>query len=266
MTAHAWMQRCAGVQNVSRPMVMCQEMSQCKPTIAQVAAAATVHAYQGTDSATAAVRAVCTAAGLGTAMLFAIFTPEICSREYRDCSAAAVVLLPSSRLRLACFHALLTGFRWCNIGRLLTLPWVRTTDCIRPDANLYPCPGCTCCFSPTSASCSRCVDPLARGVAGKCPTSASSRMLPYCALVRKSSRPASGARSPVLPNVLVKLIAKAVSSFPDSSILILIPPSSHRAWLTSSSASRAQPMKKLRHGEVESAPAWTRFAAPRAPN
>src|SRR5712691_12977375 len=38
---------CAGVQNESRPMERCQEMSQCTPTIAEVIANAQSQMYQG---------------------------------------------------------------------------------------------------------------------------------------------------------------------------------------------------------------------------
>src|SRR5690349_4947320 len=51
------MAMCAGVQNVSRPMELCQEMSQCAPIMAEVTASAEHQMYQGTDSWT---RARCT--------------------------------------------------------------------------------------------------------------------------------------------------------------------------------------------------------------
>ncbi len=38
---------CAGVQNVSRPMERCQEISQCVPTIAEVTARTAHHTYHG---------------------------------------------------------------------------------------------------------------------------------------------------------------------------------------------------------------------------
>ena len=38
---------CAGVQNVSRPMERCQEISQCVPTMAEVTAMTEHHTYQG---------------------------------------------------------------------------------------------------------------------------------------------------------------------------------------------------------------------------
>src|ERR1700685_1263715 len=41
------MPRCAGVQNVSRPIDMCQEISQYKPTEVAVTASAEVHTYHG---------------------------------------------------------------------------------------------------------------------------------------------------------------------------------------------------------------------------
>src|SRR5277367_5917840 len=51
------MPRCAGVQNVSLPMDMCQEMSQYKPTTVDVTASAELHTYQGTAAASAAATA-----------------------------------------------------------------------------------------------------------------------------------------------------------------------------------------------------------------
>ena len=37
----------AGVQNVSRPMERCHDMSQCVPTMAEVTATTAHHTYQG---------------------------------------------------------------------------------------------------------------------------------------------------------------------------------------------------------------------------
>jgi pteridine reductase len=63
------MPRCAGVQNVSRPIDMCQEMSQYKPTDVAVTAAAEAQTYQG-------IRVVCCGTE-PTAMLLAMcFTPS----------------------------------------------------------------------------------------------------------------------------------------------------------------------------------------------
>src|SRR5580765_7927824 len=45
----AWMTRWAGVQNVSRPMDMCHEMSQYTPTITHVAPNRTVYACQSVE-------------------------------------------------------------------------------------------------------------------------------------------------------------------------------------------------------------------------
>jgi hypothetical protein len=39
---------CAGVQNVSRPIERCQEISHCPPTMADVTARTEHHTYQGT--------------------------------------------------------------------------------------------------------------------------------------------------------------------------------------------------------------------------
>src|SRR5271154_6501825 len=51
------MPRCAGVQKVSLPMDMCQEMSQYKPTTVEVTASAELHTYQGTAAVSAAATA-----------------------------------------------------------------------------------------------------------------------------------------------------------------------------------------------------------------
>jgi hypothetical protein len=47
---HNWMTMWAGVQNVSRPMERCQEMSQWTPTMEHVTAAAAHQTYHGTRS------------------------------------------------------------------------------------------------------------------------------------------------------------------------------------------------------------------------
>src|ERR1700740_2914736 len=49
-TAPNWISRCAGVQKVSRPMVMCQEMSQYSPLEMQAVASTELQRYQGMDS------------------------------------------------------------------------------------------------------------------------------------------------------------------------------------------------------------------------
>ena len=41
---------CAGVQNVSRPIERCHEMSQCTPIMAHVTAATAHQTYQGTET------------------------------------------------------------------------------------------------------------------------------------------------------------------------------------------------------------------------
>src|SRR6476620_9705671 len=53
----AWMRRCAGVQNESRPIDMCHEISQYTPTITQAAARTAVHACQREDVRTAVASA-----------------------------------------------------------------------------------------------------------------------------------------------------------------------------------------------------------------
>src|SRR5262252_5966070 len=47
-TPQKWMARCAGVQNVSRPIERCQEISQCTPIMADVTAATAHQMGQGT--------------------------------------------------------------------------------------------------------------------------------------------------------------------------------------------------------------------------
>ena len=47
MMPPAWIRRCAGVQNVSRPIDMCHEMSQYTPARMQVTDASDVHTNQG---------------------------------------------------------------------------------------------------------------------------------------------------------------------------------------------------------------------------
>ena len=59
----AWINRCAGVQNVSRPMVICHEMSQYTPTITHAAANTTDRACHA--SATLAVESSLTAVASG---------------------------------------------------------------------------------------------------------------------------------------------------------------------------------------------------------
>src|SRR5437660_12726259 len=56
------MAACAGVQNVSRPIERCQEMSQMMPTFALVAATSVAATYQGTGAASGAAGAAGVAA------------------------------------------------------------------------------------------------------------------------------------------------------------------------------------------------------------
>jgi hypothetical protein len=49
--APKWMHKCAGVQNVSRPIDMCHEISQNRPTVVAVTAIAEDHTYQGIEAA-----------------------------------------------------------------------------------------------------------------------------------------------------------------------------------------------------------------------
>src|SRR5438445_5203476 len=58
------MAACAGVQNVSRPIERCQEMSQMMPTFALVAATSVAATYQGTGAASGAAGAAGVAAPL----------------------------------------------------------------------------------------------------------------------------------------------------------------------------------------------------------
>ena len=46
-----WISMCAGVQNVSRPIDRCHEISQCTPTMEDVLASTAHHTYQGTARA-----------------------------------------------------------------------------------------------------------------------------------------------------------------------------------------------------------------------
>src|SRR5260370_1072453 len=68
-----WIARCAGVQNVSRPMVMCQEMSQYSPKTMEVMAPAPANKGQGTQAVE-----VCAGADaeIGRAVLWAISPPN----------------------------------------------------------------------------------------------------------------------------------------------------------------------------------------------
>src|SRR5438445_12930307 len=59
------MAACAGVQNVSRPIERCQEMSQMMPTFALVAATSVAATYQGTGAASGAAGA----AGVGAPLI-----------------------------------------------------------------------------------------------------------------------------------------------------------------------------------------------------
>src|SRR5690349_4740610 len=55
-TPHNWISKCAGVQNVSRPMLLCHEMSQTPPMALDVMAATQHHTYQGIAAVRAATR------------------------------------------------------------------------------------------------------------------------------------------------------------------------------------------------------------------
>src|SRR5690349_12109540 len=75
---------CAGVQNVSRPIERCQEMSQMTPTFALVAATSAAATYHGTTAARGAVR------GDGSGVVV-IDLPYV-ARPSRDQSLAAPLL------------------------------------------------------------------------------------------------------------------------------------------------------------------------------
>lgn len=77
-TAPNWIAICAGVQNVSRPIPVCQEMSQYKPNVVDVTARAADQTYQGTDVTRAADHSLAPAdVGIGRRTLSAIQTPQV---------------------------------------------------------------------------------------------------------------------------------------------------------------------------------------------
>src|SRR5579859_3807303 len=55
-TPHSWISRCAGVQNVSRPTLLCHEMSHTPPMALDVMATTQHQTYQGMAAARAATR------------------------------------------------------------------------------------------------------------------------------------------------------------------------------------------------------------------
>src|SRR2546421_1331153 len=65
------MAACAGVQNVSRPIERCQEMSQMMPTFALVAATSVAATYQGRCAASGGARG----GGAAAPALRVLFTP-----------------------------------------------------------------------------------------------------------------------------------------------------------------------------------------------
>src|SRR2546430_6312013 len=78
------MAACAGVQNVSRPIERCQEMSRMMPTFALVAATSVAATYQGTGAASCAAGAAGVAAPL--------IALGVVTRAARDQSFAAPLL------------------------------------------------------------------------------------------------------------------------------------------------------------------------------
>src|SRR5271156_5090412 len=67
------MNMCAGVQNESRPMLSCQEMSQAVPTTADTTENMQIQMYQGIDIVpTEALSAIRTFSGCAIGMLFAM--------------------------------------------------------------------------------------------------------------------------------------------------------------------------------------------------
>src|ERR1700733_12855035 len=75
-----WMARWAGVQNVSRPMVMCQEISQYKPKVIEVTAAAPDQTCQGTAATRLAIPAGSARDVISSGILCAINDAQL-SRE-----------------------------------------------------------------------------------------------------------------------------------------------------------------------------------------
>src|SRR5580704_1741718 len=80
----SWMRRCAGVQNVSRPTLSCQEMSHTPPTTLQATAATLHQMYQGMERVLAETRSavrVWRVAGRGRVSAIWSCSREICEDE-----------------------------------------------------------------------------------------------------------------------------------------------------------------------------------------
>src|SRR5580704_13013185 len=85
-----WIARWAGVQNVSRPMVMCQEISQYKPKVMEVTAVAPDQTCQGTAAARIAIPAGSVWEVISSGILWAISAAQLCQEQ----KIAAVVRTP----------------------------------------------------------------------------------------------------------------------------------------------------------------------------
>src|ERR1700723_3931854 len=81
---------CAGVQNVSRPMVMCQEISQYKPKVMEVTAVAPDQTCQGTAAARLAIPADSAREVISSGILWAISDAQL--RQEQKISAVVRTL------------------------------------------------------------------------------------------------------------------------------------------------------------------------------
>src|SRR6202034_1097627 len=85
-----WIARWAGVQNVSRPMVMCQEISQYKPKVMEVTAVAPDQTCQGTAAARLAIPADSAREVISSGILWAISDAQL--RQEQKISAVVRTL------------------------------------------------------------------------------------------------------------------------------------------------------------------------------
>src|SRR5580658_2060943 len=85
----SWMRRCAGVQNVSRPTLSCQEMSQTPPTTLEATARTFDQMYQGMDRVLAETRSAVgdwSVAGRGRVPAIWVSSEEISGCEIWCCA------------------------------------------------------------------------------------------------------------------------------------------------------------------------------------
>src|ERR1700733_3171941 len=96
-----WTARWAGVQNVSRPMVMCQEISQYKPKVMEVTAAVPDQTCQGTAAAPLAIPAGSARDVASSGMLCAINDAQLSQEQKIADIVITDGLLRSMRVRAA---------------------------------------------------------------------------------------------------------------------------------------------------------------------